>query len=359
MENEFDKIISFENLYRAFRRSRRGQSYKRAAQRFEARCIEGTLALQAILNSGQYQVSPYHTFTVSKPKQRVIMACQFKDKIIQHCLCDNAITPRLESIFIDDSYGSRKDKGLKAARTRLKENMRTMYSKHGNQFYVLKCDVSKYFYSINHEILEDTVQRYFGEDEKIMDLCRKFINSTEGDGIALGNQINQCFANLYMDAIDKMILNRLRARAYGRYMDDFYIMSPDKRYLQYCKTIIREQLERVKLELNPKTQITPIRRGISWLGFNYSVSDDGHIYARVNNRKKRDAIRRYKAKTRDYVDGKLTREQFRRSWASWTGHVKSEGCIGLIHAVRRIIFEEYIRYTNEKKKQAEQAGEWR
>lgn len=345
---DFEKVTNFDNLYKAFRRSRKGQSYKKASQRFESRCIEGILMLQALLKSGQYRVSPYHVFTVNKPKQRVIMACQFKDKVVQHSICDNVITPKLEQILIDDSYGSRKGKGLKAARKRIKENINKMYSKYGTQFYVLKCDVSKYFYTINHKILIDIIERYFNDCTEIVELCKKFVNSTEGCGIALGNQINQCFANLYLSDIDKMIINRLRASAYGRYMDDFYILSPDKRYLKYCKTKIEEWINKRELKLNPKTQISPMRRGIAWLGFNYKINSNGSITARVNNKKKRDAIRKYKAKTRDYIDGKITRKQFLASWKSWTGHIKSENCKGLIFAVRKIIFEEYIRYRKRK-----------
>lgn len=340
--DEFENITSFENLYAAFRRSKRGKTYKHSSQRFAARALDGIIQLQYRLQNDCYSVGEYNKFTVTRPKPRIIQACQFKDKIVQHTLCDNLIVPTLDNVFIYDSYGSQKDKGTKLARQRLRENITKAYRRYGDNVYIFKGDIRKYFYNIDHECLIDIMEYYFPGD-KTRQLCRKFIDSTDDPGIALGNQINQAFANLYLDGLDKFIKNDLQAEFYGRYMDDFYIIAGDKQYLRECKEAIEMFIATLKLELNDKSQIAPLKRGVAWLGFSYSLKE-GEIIARVVNTKKREAVRKYRRMAALYAEGKISRKDLAHSFRAWCNHLESEGCCGLIYAVRKIMEESYYEH---------------
>lgn len=98
-----------------------------------------------------YKVSEYHEFTVYEPKERIIQTTSFKDKVVQHCLCDNVIMPRLERVFIEDNCAGQKGKGTLFGLDRLGEQMQQFYGRYGMNGYILKCDIRKFFYNISHE----------------------------------------------------------------------------------------------------------------------------------------------------------------------------------------------------------------
>ncbi len=120
---DFEKVTDFENMYRAYRRSRRGKGYKKSAARFGAMALDGINTLIDQLKRDTYRVSDYNEFKVYEPKERVIQTTSFKDKVVQHCLCDNVIMPRLAEIFIYDNCAAQKNKGTLFGLDRLKIQM--------------------------------------------------------------------------------------------------------------------------------------------------------------------------------------------------------------------------------------------
>jgi hypothetical protein len=261
-----------------------------------------------------YRIAAYNEFKVYEPKERIIQTASFKDKVVQHSLCDNVILPRLEKIFLLDNCAGQKGKGTLFGLERLSEQMRAFYSKYGRDGYILKCDITKFFYNISHEQLKDIVEYHFSYDEGICWLCKLFIDSTEGKGIPLGNQINQGFALLYLDGMDKLIVRELGIEYYGRYMDDFYLMHPSKDYLKYCLEVITGYLGTLDLTLNGKTQIMPFKNGVSYLGFHTYVTDSGKVIRKLNNAKKRNAQRKYRRMAKLVAEGKLERKKFDESY---------------------------------------------
>ena len=264
---DFEKVTDFKNMYKAFRKAKCGKGYKKSSARFNLTALDGVHTLISQLKNKTYQVSDYTEFKVCEPKERLIQTTSFKDKVIQHCLCDNVIMPRLQRVFLLDNCAGQKGKGTLFGLDRLGEQMQQFYSKYGFRGYILKCDITKFFYNISHDQLKDIVAYHFGYDPDICWLCNLFIDSTEGKGIPLGNQINQGFALLYLDGMDKLIKWELGIEYYGRYMDDFYLIHPSKEYLKYCLEVITAYLETLDLKLNGKTQIFPFKNGVSYLGF--------------------------------------------------------------------------------------------
>lgn len=334
---DFERVIDFENMYRAFRRAKCGKGYKKSSARFNVHALEGVNTLIEQLRNKTYTVSDYNEFKVYEPKERIIQTTSFKDKVVQHSLCDNVILPRLSKVFIRDNCAGQKGKGTLFGLHRLEEQMKDFYRRYGREGYILKCDVSKFFYNISHRQLKEIVEYHFSYDPDICWLCKLFIDSTEGKGIPLGNQINQGFALLYLDGMDKLIVGELGIEYYGRYMDDFYLMHPSKDYLRYCLEAITEFTDTLDLKLNGKTQIFTFKNGINYLGFHTYVTDDGEVIRKLSNQKKRNAQRKYRRMARLVSEGKLPREKLDSSFLSHKNHLSHGNCQRLTQHMEKMI----------------------
>lgn len=326
---DFEKVTDFSNMYRAFRKAKCGKGYKKSSARFNLAALDGVQALIAQLKSKTYRVSPYSEFKVYEPKERLIQTTSFKDKVVQHCLCDNVIMPRLQRVFLYDNCAGQKGKGTLFGLNRLGEQMQQFHRKYGMCGYILKCDVTKFFYSISHDQLKDIVHYHFGYDPDICWLCDLFIDSTDGKGIPLGNQINQGFALLYLDGMDKLIKHELGIEYYGRYMDDFYLIHPSKAYLQYCLEVITVYLETLDLKLNGKTQIFPFKNGVNFLGFHTYITPDGKAIRKLKNQNKRNAQRKFIRMAKLVASGKLPLQKFQTSYGAWKNHISHGNCYHL------------------------------
>ena len=326
---DFQKVIDFENMYKAYRKAKCGKGFKKSSARFNIMALDGVNKLIEQLKNKTYKISPYNEFKVYEPKERVIQTTSFKDKVVQHSLCDNVILPRLEKIFIYDNCAGQKGKGTLFGLDRLADQMKAFHERYGFNGYILKCDITKYFYNISHEQLKDIVEYWFGYDKDIFWLINLFIDSTEGKGIPLGNQINQGLALLYLDGMDKLIKHELGIEFYGRYMDDFYLMHPDKQYLKYCLEVLTEYLETLDLTLNGKTQIFPFKNGVNYLGFHTYITENGKAIRKLKNENKRNAQRKYLKMAKLVASGKLPIDKFNASYNAWLNHILHGNCYKL------------------------------
>ena len=326
---DFEKVIDFENMYKAYRKAKCGKGFKKSSARFNIMALDGINILIEQLKNKTYKISPYNEFKVYEPKERVIQTTSFKDKVIQHSLCDNVILPRLEKIFIYDNCAGQKGKGTLFGLDRLAEQMQEFHKKYGFNGYILKCDITKFFYNISHEQLKYIAEYWFGYDRDICWLINMFIDSTEGNGIPLGNQINQGLALLYLDGMDKLITQELGIEFYGRYMDDFYLMHPDKQYLKYCLQVLTEYLETLDLTLNGKTQIFPFKNGVNYLGFHTYITENGNVIRKLKNENKRNAQRKYLKMAKLAAIGKLPIDKFNASYNAWLNHISHGNCYKL------------------------------
>jgi retron-type reverse transcriptase len=326
---EYEKIYSFENLYRAYKKARCGKRWKEAAAKFEVNLIEALHVLSITIKNKTYTLSPYHSFYVYEPKKRLVMSNAYKDKVVQHALCDEVLKPALSKPFIYDNYASQDGKGTHFGLDRLTGFMREHYRKHGAGGYVLKGDISKYFYSIKHDILKEQLRRYV-TDPDVLWLVDMIIDSTEGDGIPIGNQSSQLFALLYMNGLDHFIKEQLRAKYYGRYMDDFYIIHEDREHLKHCLEQITERVEALGLKLNNKTQITPLSQGIDFLGFHSYLTESGKVIRKIRRRSKNNVRRKLKKMKTLVEAGHVPERNAELSYNSWRGHARHGDCYHLI-----------------------------
>lgn len=326
---DFEKVVDFKNMYKAFRKARCGKGHKKSSARFDLAVLNGIHTLISQLKDKTFNVSDYNEFKVYEPKERVIQTTSFKDKVIQHCLCDNVIMPRLQHVFILDNCAGQKGKGTLFGLDRLSEQMQQFYSRYGMEGYILKCDITKFFYNISHDQLKDIVHYHFGYDPDVCWLCDQFIDSTEGKGISLGNQINQGFALLYLDGMDKLIKHELGIEYYGRYMDDFYLLHPSKEYLKYCLEAIATYLETLDLTLNGKTQILPFKSGVNYLGFHTYITGTGKPIRLLKNQNKRNAQKKFVRMAKLVAAGSLPIEKFDSAYSAWKNHISHGNCYHL------------------------------
>lgn len=339
---DYEQLCDFNNLYDAYLACRKGKAWKNSTALYQQDALYNTWLLREELVKNYYELSGYNVFHIYHPKPRVIKSIKFKDKVVQRSLCDNVLTPTFEKHFIYDNYACRKDKGVHAAIGRTKEYMRYHYERYGIDGYVLKCDIEKYFDSIDHEKLKIIVRRLV-KDDRVYNLLVKIIDSTAGSGLPLGNQTSQLFSLIFLSAFDHYIKETLRIKCYLRYMDDFVLIDPDKEYLQYCKKEIEFLLQDLDLQLNQKSHIFPIKNGFDFLGFHFYLTDTGKIIMKLRRESKESMRRKLKKFKELYREGKITKEEIDHSWNSWVGHAKHGDTYYLIKNMRKYydaIFEE-------------------
>lgn len=319
--DQYEKIITdFDNLYRAFRKSKTRRSYHDSAMYFQLNAARECEKLRKELLAHTYKVSGYTSFRVTVPKEREIQACKFRDKVVQHVLCDNLLCPSLTELTILDNYAGQKGKGTRFACDRLQEMMLEYHQEHHDAGYFYKGDIHKYYYSIDHEIAKQIMHEHYPEMKSVWWLIDEFIDSTKGStGIALGNQINTVVSCLYLDGFDRFVKEELGIRYYGRYADDFVLIHQDKMYLRECEQRIADYLRNIKLELNPKSQISMLKNGIPFLGFHFYIKNGLCIVKLINN-KARAYRRKYNRLHRKVKAGELPRAVLDTSLRSYMAH---------------------------------------
>jgi retron-type reverse transcriptase len=265
----YDEVISIENLFAAWKEFRRGKRKKPDVARFEFNLEDNLFKLHGELATGCYRPEPYEAFFVKDPKLRHIHKASAQDRLLHQALF-RVLYPIFDRHFIFDSYSSRNAKGTHAGAERIESFVRKATGNWTRQAWALKCDVRKFFDSIDHAILLSLVRKK-ADDSSVIKLIETIVFGFEkspGKGLPLGNVTSQLFANVYMNEFDQFAKHVLKARYYARYCDDFVIVDESREMLlSYIPRISRFLSESLKLELHPKkAEIRKARQGIDFLG---------------------------------------------------------------------------------------------
>jgi RNA-directed DNA polymerase len=335
MDTLFSEVVEFKNLHAAYRAARMSKRYRDSILKFGFRIEENLTRLQHDLEAGRYAHGRYREFIINDSKKRLIKAAPFRDRVVHHAVC-NIIEPILERTFISDSFACRKGKGSHAAVKRLESFMRSIRSTGNIRTYCLKCDISKFFDTVDNRTLLAILARNI-PDENLMRLIREIVDSNP-QGIPIGNLTSQLFANVYLNELDHFVKRELHEHYYLRYMDDFLILGTDKAHLSMVRESIRAFLRnRLKLTLHPKkAEIAPIAKGVEFLG--YVLYGNGHRRLRKSTVKRFVKKRRVRAAM--VKSGKMTEELYARSLDSWRGYAAFADSYRLMEALgigKRII----------------------
>ena len=266
----FGEVASLENLFLAWREFRRGKRKKRDVQEFEFNLEDNIFRLHEDLVGDNYKHSPYESFCIQDPKLRHIHKAVVHDRVVHQALF-RKLYPIFDKSFIQDSYSCRINKGTHRAVRRLVKFSRKLSRNYTRDIFILKCDVKKFFDSVDHAVLMKLILEKI-KNEKILQLIREVIASFEkslGKGLPIGNVTSQIFANIYLNELDKFIKHKLGIKYYIRYCDDFVILSDSREKLEGLITKIAAFLcWRLKLQLHEKKVI--IRKfslGVDFLGY--------------------------------------------------------------------------------------------
>ncbi len=324
----FSDLSGFENLLLAAKKAQKGKRFKPSVAPFLFRLEPELLRLQRELTAKTWKPGGYRTLIVRDPKERLISAAPFADRVVHHALC-NIIEPIFDKIFIPDSYANRLGKGTHLAIER--------YQQYARRFpFVLKCDIRKFFPSLDHAVLKREIRRkircadtlwhcdtiidasnpqeehivYFAEDDLFAPYQRR-------RGLPIGNLTSQFWANVYLNRFDHFVKETLRVQGYVRYVDDFVLFADSKEQLRDWKNEIARYLAGLRLILHPnKTHIYRTADGVPFLGFRVWP-----CYRVV----KKDKVKRYrrflKNKVRQMKKGGISPDDLEAALNSWRGHI--------------------------------------
>jgi RNA-directed DNA polymerase len=333
--NLWHKIISLDNLYEAYRAARRGKRWQKKVQRFERNTIGSLLQLQIELDTQRFTTSPYRTKKVYEPKERDIFILPFyPDRIVQHALLQ-VLTPIWDPMFIEHSYACRPGRGMHMASKKAMEHVR------GHRYF-LKADISKFYPSIDHVILKAIVRKKI-KCAKTLRLVDDIIDSFEGGkNTPIGNYTSQWFGNLYLNELDRWLIDEKKVRAYVRYNDDFILFDDDKAALRKLMQDIEVFLrDRLKLRYS-KAKVAPVTAGLDFVGYRHFRS---HILLRKSTATR--VKRRLKRLPLKLAEKRLSLEQYRSSIASTEGWLKWANTYNLKQSLELEQLKHYERISED------------
>lgn len=358
----YDKIVDIEKIEKVYHDVRLTTKHKQKIINFNTFYLTNIMQIYEILKLKKYKHGDYNVFLVKEYKYRLIMSENISDKIVNHLISDEILLPLIEPRLIETNVATRKNKGTKMGLFYAKKYINNLRRTNDN-FYVLKCDIKKYFYNIDHEILLNMLRKFI-PDETILDILKDILETTNSEsmnmeinrvidvekkrlvdthnpyiadkfieldsiphyhlhkGLPIGNMTSQILAIFYLNDLDHYIKEQLHIKYYIRYMDDFILIHQDKEYLKYCLDKITEELRNLKLELNDKTSIISMKEGFNFIGYRFKLKNKKLIVL-LNSQTKRRIVRKM---NRIHKNKNIDKEYKRCAKASYNGYFKNADC---------------------------------
>lgn len=292
--SQFLQAISFESLFKAHMRARKCKRFKKEVIEFELNLSKNLWELHFDLLYGKYKIGGYHKFMIYDPKEREIQAITYRDRVVQHSVCDNFLTPLLDRRLFFYNVACRKKKGTSCAVEALKSFMLKHYKTYGNSGYFVKADIKKYFNSVDHSVLKKLLADLHIPFD-LLALLYLIIDSycfSPDKGLPMGNQTSQCFALLYLDEVDRTIKEELRVKFYVRYMDDLIAVIPQKNSAANALASIANGAASRLLFLNKKSQIISFCNGVEFLGRRFFIGKNGKVVQKLTHATKKRVRKR-------------------------------------------------------------------
>lgn len=308
-------ILNRENLRMAASKALRGKRHRPDARDFVARLDANLADIAQQLSSGKLPVGRCWQFVVHDPKERIITAPCFAERVLHHAVM-NVCEPVFESWLIDDTYACRRGRGRIAALERARRFA-------GRFPCVLKLDIRKYFDSIPHDRLLARLARLF-KDRTLLDLFGRIVRSFRGQlghGLPIGSLTSQHLANFYLGSFDRYVKESLRVGGYVRYMDDMALWGLSRGelggILAACRKFLHEELA---LDVKPGATIAPVRRGMDFLGCRVFPS-----HLALNRRSRRRFRRKLADSEAEHAAGRLSEADLQRRATALVAFTRTPG----------------------------------
>ena len=351
----YENMISYNNILSVYKKIKNSTKNKKEVYNYELNLNQNLLDTLFSLSKSTYVFSKYNIFLVREPKYRLIMSESFPDKVVNHLFSKYVLSYTLQSTLINSNVATRKDKGSKEAyRLFIKYTNKLIYEKKKN--YVLKIDISKYFYNINHNILMNMVSEKI-KDERVLNMLKVILDTTDNDyinktilsvvnreiykvnklnistsekeklinelksiplyrkgyGLPIGNMSSQILAVFFLNKVDHFIKEKLGCKYYIRYMDDLVILGNDKEELKNVFENVSKYIESFDLNVNNKSGIYSLSDGVNFLGYNFRVFNNKLII-----RYRSDTIKRVYKRLKNLKV--YDNEMYLKSVASYKGY---------------------------------------
>lgn len=320
-------------MLQAHIRASKGKRHKKEIILFEMDLETNLIRIIDDIKNGTYKFGAYREFIVYEPKERIIKSLPYRDRVVHQWYIEEFIKPFFYPRFIKDTYACLDERGTHKCVSVTQKYMRRIGKKH-HEYYVLKCDVKKYFYNIDKNILIDILKRNI-KDDKLIEFSKVILDDGETIGIPIGNYTSQYYANIYLNELDHFVKEKLRVKYYIRYMDDFILLLDSreeaKRYYDEIAIFLKEKLH---LDLNSKSKYFPSKYGIDFCGYRIFET---HIILRKRFKKKlKKNIYLWK-----YLKDKniLDRKKMELSWNSYLGHASHANAHNFINKEMHLLDE--------------------
>lgn len=351
----YDDIVSINKIKDVYDGIYKNTCHKAKLIRFELTKTSNIVKIYNTLRNKHYNHLKYNIFIIQEPKYRIIMSELMYDKIVNHLISKYVLIPTLSRKLIEQNVATRTGKGSKEGIRYMKKYINSIKENYDN-VYILKCDISKYFYNIDHEILINKLS-HENFDKDILRVLTNIISSTNNDyindlidssisrevshledmniydleskkkqlyslpryrkgkGLPIGNETSQLLAIYYLNELDHYIKEQLHIKYYVRYMDDFILIHHDKEYLKKCLNLINKKLSYLKLSLNKKTQIYNLKSGVNFLGYKFILKNKKLVIL-LNNQTRKKIKRKLRKARKNNINF------YKKSLASYNGYFK-------------------------------------
>ena len=351
----YENMISYNNILSVYKKIKNSTKNKKEVYNYELNLNQNLLDTLFSLSKSTYVFSKYNIFLIREPKYRLIMSESFPDKVVNHLFSKYVLSYALQSTLINSNVATRTDKGSKEAYNLfIKYTNNLIYEK--KKIYVLKIDISKYFYNINHNIMINMVSEKI-KDERVLDMLKVILDTTDNDyvnktilsvvnreiykvnklnistiekeklikelksiplyrkgyGLPIGNMSSQILAVFFLNKVDHFIKEKLGCKYYIRYMDDLVILGNDKEELKNVFENVSKYIESFDLNVNNKSGIYSLSDGVNFLGYNFRVFNNKLII-----RYRSDTIKRVYKRLKNLKV--YDNEMYLKSVASYKGY---------------------------------------
>ena len=365
---DFDSVVTLQHLQKSLNKRVRGTSWKGSVQAYVSHAVVKNYRAKQCISAGRLPDSfKVRSMTLTeRGKLRNIQMVDIESRVIQGCLCDDALMPTLQPTLIYDNPASIKDKGVSFARRRLDYHLQQQIRKSGTDFYIATFDFKGFFDSVRHSLCFETmkpqcfdsriidlvmriIRKYkesllrFIKDEKERNRIAEALRNMEGVGITLGSQISQIMALVAPNKLDHLIKEVFSIKPYIRYMDDGVILHKDKSFLEKVLSVFAEIASALGLRLNEaKTRIVKATQGFTFLKIRYKVTKTGHVIKKIAKASIVRMRRKLKKFVRKVKEGRMTLDDVFVAFKSWLGYVK----IARTYRARKSMIQRYNTFFN-------------